>query len=260
MNWLIGVLIVAGMVYAAMEMQDRGERTERRRKQQEVYAAIGKAEAEMMAQIRSDDDPTSVSIPRQEAVDKFRQQLAKGAEIGGAEGRMLKIIADYTGEIQAATKPYQALMEKMRTLGQVGSVDSPEDIEQIRELAREFLRINANLRKLQDGFEPRVRSEMQNSGLPKADVEAELTRTLSYFSSRAPLQRRIRASEEELGKTMLELCDFLEAEWGKWKLVDGVPTFETPGAETKFRGFFERMRLAENDEVEAKRELLDLAD
>jgi hypothetical protein len=253
--WIVVLILAVGIGYGGTKLE---QWTERRKKEKEHLAEFEQTNRELREKMLRELDEGGVSTKTtNEAMEKVRQHLTKAGNFGGDEGRMMKIMADVLGEFQDATRPYDKVVEHMEEVSpfDITTVKKREDIKRNRELAREFLRQNAVLLQLMEGLEKRVRAALLSSGLPTGKVTVFMDGASSQINRKLPLERRVRAADEEMGKALLEFCDFLEEEWGKWKIEDDAPIFESNEAVSKYNGLMDRVTKATTDQGKAQREL-----
>jgi hypothetical protein len=195
-----------------------------------------------------------------ETLGKYQEEFARGASADSSTGKQMKVMAEFTGEMQREIQPYTALLERIEREKPLdfSTVRSKEDLAGRRELAREVLRLNARLRALAESGPDRVRAGLQREGLSQAQTDSFIRGFSRTYNATLPAARKARQAEEDIAHALLELCDLLESEWGRWTYRDGAPIFQSQAAAAQCNTLFQRVNDAAKMQADAQREALEI--
>lgn len=194
-----------------------------------------------------------------ESGQKLQEAMAEqAAKVGGEDGQAMKIAADFTARIQTVAKPYAALMETTEISNpfELTTAKTKEDLVSRRQFATEMLRLSNAIKDEMEVATSKLRDAFKEAGLTSKRSQALLDDMCRGFESTLPANRKIRATDEVLAKGLLELCDFAEKEWGKWKVEDGQMIFDDQQLLDQFNAIGERIGKAADEQIAAQQELL----
>jgi hypothetical protein len=254
------VIIAIAIVAAVAGFMSKRER---HKEQAESMDRIEKLQDEAQRKMREELEKEGGVSARtsSEALEKYRQEFARGSAMQGSAGKQMKVMADFAAEMQRELVPYTALLDRIEKENPLdfSTVKNKTDFAGRREFAREMLRLNARLRALAESGPEHVRTGLQKEGLSQREIEEFVRGFTSTYSATLPAGRKARQAEEDIANGMLELCDLLEGEWGKWKYKDGEPLFDSDATVAKYNAIFKRVGDAAKMQADAQREVLEIS-
>lgn len=193
-------------------------------------------------------------------MSRIQGQLDAAASVGGDEGKALQIISGYAADLKKYMESYDLLVKRAASeqLWDFGRVKQKSDLDRHRDIALQLLNLNRDLRAFLEGTESTIRAKFQAAGLTGPNPEKMLTGFSRGFGTRLPVQLRIRDSDEIMSQSLLEICDLLEANWGKWRVENGAITFDSDTVLARYNAISKRADKAEADQAAAQRELISL--
>ncbi len=251
---LVGIAVIASAVVIALKQQ---EKRERERAALESFQTLKDKVRDDMAKSIEANDGKSMQIGV-EAVDKVKRNLAKGAEMGGEEGRVLKAVSEYMGELQVRLKHYTDTVGKMGDADpfDLAGLTGKQGIADRRNYARELEAQNLELKAFFTNGEVGYRKLLIRGGISESKADQMVREFVQSQASTLPLQHKVRDCDDIAWKALIEYCDLLEAEWGKWENAASGPVFATDGVAAKYNDILKRVRKAGEDQAEAQRQMV----
>lgn len=250
---LFAALVVGGVV-AVKKITQRAEQN--RKNNAETARAVREVQSDMRSEFEKEG---SVSVESGlKAVDKMRAQIEKGASAGGDQAKISKVFSDLLGGFGQQMKAYGTIAQRMEKDPplDITTIRTREDIARRRALGKEMLEGNRQLLAFCNGAEDRLRANLQRASVAKPQIESAVKGFMNGYGRSLPLQRRIRQSDEVIGIGIGDLCDLLDAEWGKWRIKDQTAVFDSAVALGKYNSIMERVQKAADSQVKAQAELL----
>ena len=185
-------------------------------------AALETSASKMQAEVKQDlkenpDGPTAKEQARR--LGRMKEELAVAAE--GTSGDMA-LFAKASGvlleQMQAATVHYAKASQllKEHPVLQFEGVQRREQLQDKRELVRQFLMANQELISWLANRETLLRKELEKQKLPPEKIESALN-GLRKKNENFELSLKIREQDRLMGSAMLNMLSILEANWGNWR-------------------------------------------
>jgi hypothetical protein len=254
---LLLIVIAGGVAYYFME---KGK--ERRERDRQQLEELQQFKRKMNDDMKRDLDSTgSISVETStKALDKIQKKLDGMAAGGGADAKGMKAISEVIGELQRKAAPYLEATKSMDTSNpaDMRTVKDKSDLATRRQFATDLMKMNADLMAFMNSAESHVREKLNAAGVSGADKEQLVQGFTKGFGKSLPAQRRVRQADADMCKTLIAMCDLLEAEWGKWSAENGNLTFTSDATLTRYNALVETLQKAAEDQSAAQRELVTL--
>ncbi len=250
---LIGIALYFGV----------GRKTDKDRHLSESMRQVNQVAREM-GEVMKDDLAKKGTITANTTEEGWKQAQNLVSNISdklGSEDENVRFIQALLAEMQAKAAPFHALLkrwENERPL-EMATVKNRTELSARRQFGEEMLRVNADIVKYLESWESILRTKAA-----KAGMSAEATnQTVSYMMSSSgrsiPIQIRIRKSDEIMARSLIQMTDLMDKEWGKWKAQNGEIAIESEAASKKYDEIIAATKEADERRVVAQHELIELS-
>jgi hypothetical protein len=234
--------------------------TDRREKAQKFANDVRDIAREGAETVRQEFEKDGAISPETSSklMSKLQGQFNAATNLGGDEGKAMQIMSTFVGDMKKHLDSYDHVVKRIaiEEPWDFSRVKEKSDLERHRDIARQLLKVNQEMRTFLDSAESSFRAKFQAAGLTGPKPQQMLAGFSGSFGKNLPIQRRIRDADETMSKCLLEICDLLEANWAKWRIKNGDLTFDSDALLAKHNAIVERVQKAEADQTAAQRELL----
>jgi hypothetical protein len=247
---LLTVVLATGIAFGGMAFYRKSQKKGGEAK----TAATEQTPPAFKGEILRDLDPEGAAALN--AMANRANGSGKDGPAGVLDEKILRALTDAMFEVQSASKGYEELRQKLNldSALDLSGIKTREDIARNRDAAREFLKANAALHDSLGNLQTRFREKLEQEGISGPQLAAYTEAASTAFERALPTQQRVQASHAAMGRIWIELCDLLEGEWGKWRLKDGSPDFDSEEAAVKYTGLQQSFERATKSRLKAQGE------
>ena len=140
----------------------------------------------------------------------------------------------------------------------VSTVKTKDDLQARRDLLREMLQTNQELRVFRDSLESKFRHALQNAGVSGESLENSMSVLTSKFQRGGKNRVRLEKANDVWAASAIAMMDLLDAEWGTWRFADNKIAFDQDDAARRYNDMADANVKASGELVAAHRELAEL--
>ena len=179
----------------------------------------------------------------------------------GSEDETVRFIQALLAEMQAKAAPYHALLKRWETERplEMATVKNRTDLSARRQFGEEMLRVNADIMTYLESWESNLRTKAAKAGMSVEATKEMVSYMMSSSGRSIPIQIRIRKSDEIMARSLIQMTNLMEDEWGKWKAQNGEIAIESEAASKRYDVIIAATKEADERRVVAQRELIELS-
>ncbi len=179
----------------------------------------------------------------------------------GNEDENVRFIQALLAEMQAKAAPYHALLKRWETERplEMATVKNRTDLSARRQFGEEMLRVNAGIVTYLESWESNLRTKAAKAGMSVEATKETVSYMMSSSGRSIPIQIRIRKSDEIMARSLIQMTDLMEKEWGKWKTQNGEIAIESEATAKRYEDIIAATKEADERRMVAQRELIELS-
>jgi hypothetical protein len=228
--------------------------TERRERQKAFAAETARVGGEMRTEMQSELGKKGSISPETalKGMEKMRDQIAKG---GSDPARL---IADFANDIVRVTAPYAEIAKRMQAENPFDPATIKErgDLVQRRTLGERMLKQNGVILAFLEGAEVRFRTKLEKAGLTQSSIDEGMEAFAKGFTTNLASGKRMRQLDAVVAGALIEQCNLLDAEWGKWHIENNAIACNSNVLLAKLNALRSRVKNAAEEEARIQQELL----
>lgn len=220
-------------------------------------AQMREAQDRMFREMESEEgfDPSKAHANLEAAIDATDKASALAS---GAERTVLLALSETFRRIERESSRYARSVEELAEKPPLlpGWIKRREDIAKARSAIARFRRSSNAARSFPTRMPIILQEELARQNVP-ARSRAELTRVWTVkFEKAKPSLATIRDTEEAMGRELLQACDLLDADWGKWSYdaEQKVVLFDNPDSSKRFDDIVERVNRINEQQSQAQKD------
>ena len=171
----------------------------------------------------------------------------------------MKAFSAFLGEIQHQSEAYAEVVKQIarNNPANMRTVKDKAELARRRELARELLKRNAELMNFWSSAEVRLREKFREFGASGDTAERMVSEFSTTFAKTLPTKRRIRVADETMFKTIISMCDLLEAEWVNWEVKEDELAFADDRDAVRYNELVNALKEAVQEQAAAQRQVVE---
>lgn len=194
-------------------------------------------------------------------LDRLGNQMQDASQnLTGEEAVVMQTMANYLKQLQVVAKKYETTGEKFQAAEvlNAGTLTNKSQIEPRREIVRQLLSANAELKRAIMDSEKVIRSELAKVRIAPATIENVIKGFNSKAAPRHSLIRRIRDCDQRIGDATLGALDLFETQWRKWSYEPTANelAFESDEANEAYGEFLDQINTASEEQIKLQGQLL----
>ncbi len=221
---------------------------------------------DMQTSLRESYDPEQGMTNLGAGVDQLgrlgNQMQEASQNFSGHDAVIMQTMALYLKRLQVVAKKYEVAGENFQAgaVLNVGTLTNKSQIEPRREVVRQLLTANAELKNAILGSEKNLRTELAKARVPEEQIENVIKGFKRTAAPKHALIRQIRECDERIGDAALGALDLFETQWSKWHYDSAANelTFETDAANESYGVFLDTINTASEEQVTLQGQLLRL--
>lgn len=243
---LIGILCFAVAFYGAYTLASR--RAAQARAVQAMEQAIAAANADVAAATRAG------KLPNQgELVDRMAAAMNKAApSLVGTDRKAISRMAQCLQSARPILTDYETNVNAVASAMRPNSIKSREDIETARRCVREFQAASQGITAHNKAASAEFRRGLASDGVREPELTKLSNAIERTFNS--PSVQELRKYDQEIGQAVLEMMNFLDENWGKWRYDEKQQRllFEDTQQADAYNALVGKLRTVSQKQVEAQ--------
>jgi hypothetical protein len=264
-KWLIGaaVLLLAVVFFFVGLAATRVVQTAqlKRQQNQEALRDFNRAADDARKELREGFDENKGYSPEKgiATARKLEDQLAKAQEkLSGEDARIAAATRNWLAGFREKAAVYTDLLQeiKIEKLLDLNDLDR-ETLATRRKNVERMLAANQQVTETTRNMERDFDAELVKQKVSQKTRDEVLRGYRETGRKRSVLLLKIRATDDTIAKSTLEIYDILDGEWGKWKFDAARSTvvFQSGKARSDYQEAIERVQTASKEQTELQREL-----
>jgi len=232
-------------------------------KARESMASVKRTLDQTQDNLRRSFDSTNGIKSDPAVLDKTVDVLKKASQDAQGESALvLEASTAYLGELQRLTRLYDVELKSIESgrLLDASTLKTKEQIEQRRQVVQNFLKANSDIDRFVASSESSFRNELVRRKVSQTRMDREVAAFRESMQSRRPLLRAIRASDKNIGDSMLAVLNLLESNWGTWKYdpISAEVLFSDTATLDEYKTHLEEIGAAGKQQVALQQRFLSL--
>jgi hypothetical protein len=251
-NGLLVVVCVAGMVVTLQKA------TKKRQAQKESAEGLRNAANELQDDFRKSYDPekgiTNIA-GSSERLDRYGKKIADASRnLSGDDATVMQTMSTYLKDFQVILKKYEDAAKKYASgeVLDVSNLRSKDEIEPRREIVRELMSANTELKQYMANSEKTIRASLEKGNVSPSMIEATLQGYRSKAAARTKLNLQVRDCDQRICDGALGALNVIESEWGRWtyNAKKNQINFSSDEAREAYNKFIDEIGTAGKEQVE----------
>jgi hypothetical protein len=252
---LSGLLVVAGVAAMAVTLQ---KATKKRQAQKESAEGLRNAANELQNDFRKSYDPekgiTNIA-GSSERLDRYGKKIAEASRnLSGDDAAVMQTMSAYLKDFQVILKKYEDAAKKYASgeVLDVSNLKSKDEIEPRREIVRQLMGANSELKQFMANSEKTIRASLEKGNVSPAMIEATLEGYRSKAAARTKLNLQVRDCDQRICDGALGALNIIESEWGRWtyNAKKNQINFSSDEAREAYSKFVDAIGTAGKEQVE----------